>query len=283
MRLDTTSPIRVHPGAVSLQAQIDLLKDRLGSVLEQISLLKYRAKDVLFALYAEKIGFLEYHLLCTQIDVRIRRRRMELVTAHLNRSVDITGDFLAEIEAKIDAEMEEWRAKVQHQEKELKASAATLGNLTVLDRETQRRIKSCYRDLCRLLHPDITGEETGTYRRYWQEVQDAYSACNADLLESLLSVVEAKSDDALPDDGTPFDDLTREVSRLERLIEKQVDALLAMRAEPPFCYDALLQDDAWVRGKQQSLKTSSTENREECRRLEAALEFLLQTKPEILN
>lgn len=283
MRLDATSPITVHHECASLQAQADLLKDRLGSVLEQISLLKYRMKDVLVALYAEKIGFLEFHLLGTQVDVRILHRRIELVTAHLNRGADIKRNILAKIEADIDAEMEEWRAKVQQQEEELKSSTATLGNLTVLDRETQRRIKSCYRDLCRLLHPDITGEETGTYRRYWQEVQDAYSACNADLLEGLLSVIKAKSDDVSLDDGFPFDKLIGEVTRLEGLIEKQVDALLAMRAEPPFCYDALLQDDAWVRGKQQSLKACSTANREECRRLEAALEFLLQRKNEVLN
>jgi hypothetical protein len=41
MRLDTASAaITVHPEAASLQARIDLLKGRLGSVLKQISLLK---------------------------------------------------------------------------------------------------------------------------------------------------------------------------------------------------------------------------------------------------
>ena len=76
MRLDTTSVITAHPEAVSLRAQIDLLKDRLGAVLEQISLLKYRAKDVLAALYVEKIGSFEYQLLSTQIDARSLRRRI---------------------------------------------------------------------------------------------------------------------------------------------------------------------------------------------------------------
>ena len=279
MRLDTTSAIVIHPEAISIQAQIDLLKDRLGAVLEQISLLKYRAKDVLAALYVEKIGSLEYQLLCTQIDARSLRRRIELVTAHLNRGADITDDILGEIEADIDAEMKEWRAKARQQEEKIRVSAAILGNLTELDRETHGRIKSSYRKLCRMLHPDIIGEETDLYRRYWQEVQDAYAACNGDLLESLLSVVKAKSNNISSDDGTPFDEMAKEVSRLERLIEKQADDLAAMRAEPPFCYDALLRDNEWVRNKQQSLKASIAATHEECCRLKVALEFLIMTKP----
>lgn len=283
MRLDATSAITIHPEAVSIQVRIDLLKDRLGSVLERISLLKYRAKDVLVALYAEKIGFLEYQLLRTQIDVRTLRRRIEILTAHVNRGADITDDILAKIEVDIDTEMEKWRVKIHQQEEELRASEAILGNLMELDRETQGRIKSYYRKLCRMLHPDITGKETDLYRRYWQEVQSAYSACNADLLESLLSVIETKSNDAPPNEGLTFGELTREVSRLERLIEKQEDDLTTMQSEPPYCYDALLQDDEWVQKKQQFLKASIAANHEQRCRLEAALEFLLQTKPERLH
>jgi len=279
MRLDTTSAITVHPGAVSIQARIDLLKDQLGSVLEQISLLKYRAKDVLVALYADKVGFLEHQLLCKQIEIRTLLHRIEHVMVHVNRGADITDDILAGIEADIDAEMEEWRARVRQQEEELKASAAILGKLTELSRETQERIKSCYRTLCRTLHPDITGEETDLYRRYWQEVQSAYTACNADLLESLLSVVEMKSSNDSSEERTPFDELTSEVSRLEGLIEKQIDQLTAMRTETPYCYDVLLQDDEWIEKKQKSLKTSIAANHEECCRLEAVLKFLLQTNP----
>jgi hypothetical protein len=279
MRTDTISAITAHPKATLLQAQIYLLKDRLGAVLEQISLLKYRAKDVLVALYTERIGTVEYQLLCTQIDVRSLRRRIELVTAHLNRGADITDDILGEIEADIDAEMKEWRAKARQQEERIRVSAAILGNLTELDRETHGRIKSSYRKLCRMLHPDIIGEETDLYRRYWQEVQDAYAVCNGDLLESLLSVVEARSNDIPSGDGIPFGELTKEVSRLERLIEKQADDLVAMRTKPPFCYDTLLQDVDWVRDRQQSLKASIAATHEECCRLKTVLEFLILTKP----
>ena len=283
MRSEMALAVTVHPETASQLTQIDRLRDRLGSVIEKISLLRYRAKDVLAALYAEKIGFLEYHLLCTQIEIRALRRRIELVTSRLNHGADITNDVLREIDAEIDAEIADWRAKVQQQEEKLKASAAIFDNLTELDRETQGRIKSCYRKLCRMLHPDIVGEATDLYCRYWQDVQDAYSTCDADLLEGLLSVVEAKSNDIPSDDDTPFDKLTKEVSRLERLIEKQVGALTAMRGEPPFCYEVLLQDEKWVRKKQQSLKTSITANHEESSRLEAKLGFLVQPKPRKLH
>ena len=283
MRLDMASVITVHPEAASLLTQIDRLRDRLESVIEKTSLLKYREKDVLVALYAKKIGILEYQFLCTQIEIRALRRRIELVTSRLNHGADITDNVLREIDAEIEAEITDWRAKVRQQEEELKTSAAIFNNLTELDRETQGRIKSCYRKLCRMLHPDIVGKETDLYRLYWQDVQDAYSVCDADLLEGLLSVVEAKSNDAPSATATPFDELTKEMSRLERLIEKQVGALTTMRGKIPFCYEALLQDEKWVRKKQQSLKTSITANHEESGRLQATLEFLIQPKPQKLH
>ena len=88
-----------------------------------------------------------------------------------------------------------------------------------------------------------------------------------------------KSSNDSSEERTPFDELTSEVSRLEGLIEKQIDQLTAMRTKTPYCYDLLLQDDEWIEKKQNSLKTSIAANHEECCRLEAALKFLLQTNP----
>lgn len=278
-----TAEVTIHPKAASLLSEISRLKDQLGAVIEQISLLRHRSESILTAMYAEKVGFLEYQLLCSEIDVRVVRRRIELVTARINQGEEITSEVIQDIEASIKTEMHDWWAKAYQREEDLKSNMDVLQNLTELDRKTHERVKRCYRRLCQLLHPDVVGEQTDLYLRHWQQVQDAYSACDADLLESLLSVVLSKSTgpDVISDKS--FDDLAIEAFRLETLLEKQIDALAAVKSEPPFCYEELLQNDEWVAEKRKTLKSEIAASLKECERLEATLEFLTQSKPERLN
>ena len=56
--------------------------------------------------------------------------------------------------------------------------------------ELNASIRTLYRQLCRLLHPDTAGEMTPARREVWYQVQEAYEAGDAARLDTLLARVE---------------------------------------------------------------------------------------------
>lgn len=242
-----TSPpsMPIIPG----QGEAEILRRELAAVLEVIDRLQTHEREPLLAHYHEALGGLEHRLLCLQVDVLALRRRIELLRQVLNRGEGIDRQALIRIEAAIKAELKDWHSRIQAEAAALVQSRWLLLHGTVVADEMVQRAKAAYRKLARLLHPDVSPEHAALFTKHWPSVQSAYADWDADLLEALLSCVEG----TLVGEDQPLPSVADEVGRLRHLLQSQTERLARLRAEPPFCFAALLNDPAWVATRKAAL------------------------------
>ena len=234
-----------------LREKIEQLRRSLAVVLETIEQLQTHDREFLLARYQEQLGVLEYRLLCLQIDVLAMQRRIAVVQARINRGEVPSEDMRAEIELAIAQELRDWFARVAAQEADLIESRQLLDNAIAVPLERAHRVKTAYRKLARMLHPDVSPENAELFDRHWASVQMAYESWDADLLEALLNCIQGECPGAqIPSDLTAQEEL----DRLQSLLKTQTDRLERMQNEIPFCYARWLDDPEWIEQRRASLQ-----------------------------
>lgn len=104
-------------------------------------------------------------------------------------------------------------------------------------------LKSIYRKLVRILHPDSNQNENKVQRDLWHEVQEAYGLQDVQRLERLLAKATGSARGALDLDSAPIShimDLRRDVERRLRKLKQQLSlarrqpqwGFLALKADP---------------------------------------------------
>jgi hypothetical protein len=235
--------------------EIETLSRELASVLEAIERMESKDRPYLTARYQEALGELEYRLLSLQVECRALQRRMELIQARLNRGETLTRQGVEAIEGQVRLDLASWQARLAEQASLLNASRAFLAGLTFLSPAEAQRVKSAYRRLARLLHPDVSSGNQTWFERYWPAVQDAYAASDADLLEALLHLVErAVGKNASLEPGS--DPAEREAERLCGLIATHAERLARLKTEAPFCWADLLENSEWLAVKRAALEAA---------------------------
>ena len=228
----------------SLANEVADLRTDLAVLLEAIARLNEVQLPILTARYLFALGELEHRLMALQIEVLAMRRRIEMVQARLNRGERMS---LADV-AEIATELLAWRNTLQQKEQGIALAGLVLSGLTAVSVADAQRVKSAYRKLARLLHPDVSPENVALFNTHWSNVQQAYRAMDADFLEAILHLVER-------DIGQPLiGELAESIERLRSLVEEQARRLAQLQASPPFCYETLLNDEAWLAAKQTELE-----------------------------
>ena len=231
------------------QLDADVLSDRLVAVLEELERMQQQEKPYLISLYQTHLGEREYRLLALQVECRGIQRRVEMMTAHLNRGETLTWQLLEAIKGQVGEALRQWLAQLESQAQTVAAGKAYLASLVTVDTDAVLRVKVAYRRLAKLLHPDASPHHQGLFGRYWASVQEAYANADADLLEALLHVVEVAAA------GTAGNTETGEgrVARLETLLSQHCERLANLRNEMPFCWAAQLHDPEWLSLRQGEL------------------------------
>jgi hypothetical protein len=229
----------------------EALSGCLASVLEQLEHMQQQERPYLVGLYQTHLGESEYRLLALQVECRGLQRRIEMMTAHLNRGEALTWQKLEAIKTQVGEALRQWQAHLEAQAQTLAAGKAYLAGLVAVDAKAVLRAKAAYRRLARLLHPDASPHNQGLFARYWPSVQEAYASADADLLEALLHVVEAAVQTTWDTDAA-----AGQVARLEALLSHHCQRLADLRGEAPFCWAAQLHDPEWLALRQSELETA---------------------------
>ncbi len=240
----------------SLPNRADTLRADLAALLEAIARLEEHDRPILTARYLTTLGDLEYRLMELQVGALALRRRIELARARLNRGLRLTASDLAAIENEVAAELLAWRNTLQQKERDIAIAGLVLDSLTMVPPVEVQRIKSAYRKLARLLHPDVSPENAALFDAHWANVQQAYRAMDVALLEAILHLVEYEAGQVA------IGETTESVERLQVLVVEQARRLAQLRAGPPFCYAALLDNAEWVAGKRAELERAIVQEAE---------------------
>lgn len=249
------SRVVLHPRVSGKRAEIERLRGALAVLLEEIdSLLSWKC-DAILARYARDIGHLEHALYRLEATVAELRYRIAFLQAAINRGEAVTAARMAALDGKVAAEFEKTRREIERREDELRKAERYLDGPT-LSPEDARELKALYRRLCKMYHPDVGGNESGSWRQRWALLQHAYRTGDLDLLKALAE--QADDPDREPP-GTP-EALDAEIERLRSRIAAERDRVAKMMSSPPFSYEEKLRDRDWVSAKQQELKQAITAN-----------------------
>ncbi len=220
---------------------IETLRTELAVLQEAVQRVEVHEAPILTARYLATLGEREYKLLQLQVDVRAYRRRIELAQAVCNRGHKLDLRAVADIDASVNTELQEWHQALKQREQDLVLAHFNLKTMQLLPDDEVQRAKQAYRQLARWLHPDAHPENAALFARFWPAVQSAYRACDVDELETLVQVIARE----LPDVPPVADDEAL-AQHLKELIAAQARQLADLQAQPPMCYRVQLDDAVWV-------------------------------------
>ena len=135
-----------------LQAEIAALRERLTQLYSERDELTLRVCPKIEAQYMIEAGDDEYKAYDAECKYRRMRRKVELYRAAVNRGESVVE---AEIERKLDREMEEYQAKLDeilegiNDALEMRAHSESMGKTEVAE------LKKMYREIVKKLHPDL--------------------------------------------------------------------------------------------------------------------------------
>jgi len=141
----------LYPSFEKLKRDIDVLRANISAIVfERDELLYHRCKNLEMA-YMLSVGVLEYKVYELDCAILRLRRKIELLQAKKNRQEKIN---IVKIEEKLDAEFEEYQAKLDEEIHKMNA-AIERGRNCVLEKEEILELKKLYRVIVKTLHPDL--------------------------------------------------------------------------------------------------------------------------------
>jgi hypothetical protein len=236
---DKADDLIPSPQVTLLKEECSLLRGELANLFAERDHLISTVGPNIQAQYALSIGIQEYVALSLDVEVRRLKATIERIQAVENQGKKAN---LEQIEAAVEDELEEWRAKVDALLNEIKSSEDRLKSL--LSPEESRELQRLYKTLAKKLHPDLNPNLTDAHKSLWARVQKAYADGNLSELRAL-----ALLGDDLPEpapESNQLDDLRAQRDELKKRTAAMITVIADIRNQLPFSLEAKLADKEWV-------------------------------------
>ncbi|MDU0939257.1 MAG: hypothetical protein E7A81_03125 [Clostridiales bacterium] len=253
--------IIVSPNFHSLDVELtDLRSELMGLVLERNDLM-FRKTRELEDLYMIKLGFLEYELSALQCKILRIKFKLDLIQIRMDfkEPIDLSEiDYQMEIQyEQLEKRQKEWKEQIE----EAKARSGT----SELSLEESLELRRVYRNIMKILHPDICSNSSAEHLQLFQSVIDAYKSEDLDSLKIIAATLDSLEADAGNFNyGKAGEDLlTSMKNKKEELRTKCKDVkkkIRSIRSEFPFNQEKLLMNPERLRNKQNKIKQSIKEN-----------------------
>ena len=222
----------------ALKEKYFLLKEKYTKLLKKRDVLLEKGKPKLEALYHTKIGSRQMELIELQYEVEKLKKMIELAVNRFKKKKAIDWD---EIKAKadriIDEEDEEDERKIYVNQLDIFPEDSTLS-----ERETE--LRKLYRQLTKILHPDVNKELSEKQISLWHAVQSAYNEGDLETLKTLAAMV---NDIDYSIDNKSFTEIELQIKLLKISIQKLTVEVKQIRATFPFNFEKKLKDAKWVK------------------------------------
>ncbi len=231
----------------SIKHQIKRLKLELSMLIEEKDELVFVICKNIETQYMLKLGHLEhkaYRLQCKYLKLK---RKIELIQARKNRQEKIDIENIEEILRK---EFEEYQKEIDEKLKKVN-EALERSNAKVLSKEDERELKSTYRQIVKVLHPDINPDATETQIDLFRKAVFSYENGDLQTLRIIHSLTQDISDDF---EAVDFAILTEEKRRLTDSIEKVKDEISRTKAAYPYLLKEIIDDPKKLQERQEKTK-----------------------------
>ena len=225
----------VFPEIARLRERVKKLKTELSMLILERDELEFVICKNLETAYLMKFGPLEYTVYRAQCSALRAKRRLELVQARKNRQENF---LLDEIESVLDREFEEYRTKLAEQLQKMNDALRRSQSEQLSDEET-RELKSLYRKIIKLVHPDLCGTQSGEFMNLYQRAVMAYKNGNLEALRIIFLLIDQGAE---PEEDTDrISLLEEEEKRLVSLMESVREEMKKIRSTFPYTMKELLQ------------------------------------------
>lgn len=237
------SSLIIHPDVLRRRQRIETLRMELAELFDDYLRLTFNELPALRHRYGELFGAIEKRTQERMLELRQRKRMVELFAIKLDRGQKLDAKMVELVMRAVMNENGEVRARMNRamRHRDPREAAPSVEGPNV--RAAQGR--ELYRRLARRLHPDARGGNDPISRSYWDVAQQAYLRGDLDLLRALDHLVyEMGAGSALPAAA-----LDAEERRLDDAIRSERRRLNTVRETEPWTLRDALFDEAWIAGR----------------------------------
>jgi hypothetical protein len=186
-------------------------------------------------------------------------RRVELLSIKLRKGEKLTEKTLKFVDMVVSKEFERSkRAKPQNKSSSKKSNGKTNGSakrvaFSIDSKEINHSLPHLYRNIVKRLHPDVVGESP-EFRKYWDNVQDAYKKGNVERLKLFYKTLCITESTPKSDPNAEEKELLRQIRELEISIGRERHKIEKLKRQEPFIWENKLEDIIWVTRRKRRMR-----------------------------
>lgn len=231
------------------------LKNQIINVLSTKEyLLKHKYYD-LKNNYMVKIGSLEHELLDTDIRLGLVKRKIELTQIYMKNQGQINVSI---VESKANYEFEELIKFLKSNEYEIKI-AKSCSSIRKLSDNEFNELNKYFKNITRLLHPDLNMNLTETQKRLWEKAKLAYENNELEYLKIIYKLANDETLNTKKIEDYSLDELQRYINYMEAIINELLEEIKKIQDDFPFNKEELLNNEFKIKEIQSELRKNIKE------------------------
>ena len=247
--MEPKNSIIIFPDFQRLKAEIARMRAELSMLLLERDELQFVVSKNISTHYMLELGSLEYKAYKAQCTALRLKRKIDLIQSLKNREEPI---ILEKIEEALDSEFAEYKKKLNEQIEKMN-EAIERSRYKELTAEENNEIKKLYREIVKVLHPDLNPNTTDAQIRLFDNAVQAYKNGNLYTMRIIHEMVATQhpSDDI---NSNAMSILREKHEELKRLIFAIQDSIENIKKAYPFTVLDILNDPKKLSEKRKELE-----------------------------
>lgn len=246
----------LHDEYQELKKKSEEYAEKLSELIEEYSYIISHEYNKILTEYILKIGALECEEFEIYIKIETLKRKIQFITAFINRG-EVPN--LSTIEEQLEKDFYEYDNKLQTMEEDLEL-AKILEATEYLSLEDVVELKRLYKNLVKKLHPDVNTNATEKENTLWFQALEAYQNGNLEMLGSLTDIVDTTMKDPIDSEIENALEIVRgRCDRLNEKIEAYIIKIVEIKNTFPFDKIDFLKDESQVKARKEELKEAIAE------------------------
>jgi len=226
-----------------LKQDISNLKEELSILVNEYELLINTVCKNIEAQYFTIIGKYQLEKLYLEFEAKKLKRKIELIQSYVNqnKSVNIT-----EVENILLRESLDWEREIRNYATALKNAEKRIKLLETEPDSTQ--LKSLFRKLCKILHPDINPNLNEMQKLLWTRVYEAYKDCNLDELKAIELILDNDEDYKITE---VQNDLSEIKNKLDKSIKYYIEKINDVKSKKPYILINIIENENLINSEKE--------------------------------
>ncbi len=228
-----------------MQQELKELREQSARLFAQAEYMQFEERPMLNSMYEASVGTLLFEEFKLCIQIKLTQLEINLVQAYINHNAPIDH---ARIQTQVKAAQQEYQARIEQKEAELKQAEDFL-NSPCLSKEETTELRDLYRMIAKALHPDLHPDQSREECDLFIKAASAYRVGDLQTLRQIALALQTRN---LED--VPSEDLLTLIEKAKESIAIFQERIDLMNEQFPFIYRDKILDPQWIKEQQEELK-----------------------------